>query len=254
MFRALDARLPSTDLWDVWPRRTGASTPASPIAVPRRRRPSTCNERLNLLRDIHADPELSCGTKLDTAVTLANHASQLEAVYSTVPPWCRAKIKEAFSIILHGQEEDMWRFVKSCRAQWNTLSLREIAAPATYSPLAADAVDLAAPFRRRAPIHVEAARMYNDRLDEMGLAGKYKKIEDGDQFNYVLLSEPNPLTVAAIGFTNMLPPVFGLYGYVDRRGQFDLCFLEPLNRALALIGWRDKNKRALGVLAQEART
>jgi hypothetical protein len=64
MFRSLDEHLPPTDRWDIWPRRTGASTPASLIVVPRRRRPDTYNERLNLLRDFYADSAMSSNAAL----------------------------------------------------------------------------------------------------------------------------------------------------------------------------------------------
>jgi hypothetical protein len=83
----------------------------------------------------------------------------------------------------------------------------------------------------------------------MGLTGRHKKIEDGAEFKYLLLAQPNLLRAPAIGFRDVLPPEFALDGYVDRGGQFDLCFRQPLNRALALIGWHDRKKRTLGVLA-----
>jgi hypothetical protein len=64
---------------------------------------------------------------------------------------------------------------------------------------------------------------------------------------YLLLAQPNSLQAPAIAFSTVLPPEFGLGGYVDRAAQFDLVFRQPLNRALALIGWRDKKRRTLGV-------
>ena len=66
---------------------------------------------------------------------------------------------------------------------------------------------------------------------------------------YLLLIAPNPVEAAAIGFNTELPPEFSLDAYVDRAAQFKVCFLQPLERALALIGWRALKPRKLGVLA-----
>jgi hypothetical protein len=252
MFRSLDVHLPPTDRWDIWPRRSGGSTPASTIEVPPRHQREARNERLNLLRDISTKPSLSREIKSDTIIKLQDNAPQLAAVYSAIPPWSRAKIKEALSIIMHGQEQDMWRFIRACRHEWRTQCLLTIAAAATCSDLARYATgDPAAPFRRQIPIHLQAATVYNDQLDQRDLTGKYHKIQDGDPMKYLLLFEPNPLRAAAIGFTSVLPRELGLDHYVDRDAQFDLCFLEPLHHALAMIGWRTKKKRTLGVLAQD---
>jgi hypothetical protein len=251
MFRSLDQHLPPTDRWDIWPRRSGGSTPASTIEVPPRHQREARNERLNLVRDINADPSVPRGNKLDIVITLANNAGQLEAVYAAIPPWCRSKIKEAFSIILHGQEEDMWRFIRACRGEWETLGLLDIAAPASCSDLAKYATgDPAAPYRRRTPINLQAQNLYNEQIDKKGLTGKYKKIEPGDDLRYLLLVEPNTLQAPAICFSTVFPKEFGLDGYVDRDAQFDMCLRQPLQRALAMVGWRVTKKRTLGVLAQ----
>jgi hypothetical protein len=148
-----------------------------------------------------------------------------------------------FRIILHGQEDELWPFVSACRQEWKTLSLLEIAAPAALSNYTT-----AAP-GPQAPISVAAAIAYNNQLDAKGLTGRYDKIHDGAAMKYLLLHQPHPVQAAAIGFVSVLPMEFGLDSYVDRDAQFDLCFRQPLNRALCLIGWRDRKRRTLGVLA-----
>jgi hypothetical protein len=106
-----------------------------------------------------------------------------------VPRWCRAKIEEAFDIDARGPEEDLLQFIEECRAQWDKLSLFDIAAPATCSGLA-KFTTVPAP---RPPMCVAGAIAYNNQLETKGLTGRYKKIEDGDAMKYLLLREPNPL-------------------------------------------------------------
>jgi hypothetical protein len=263
MFRDLTGIQPS-DLFHVWPKslserakNNNSWDSAAPPNVPhqpnsqRHYQPGKpYNNGLDLKREIYANPSAYPGKKLDTIVTLIDHAAQLEAVYSAVLRWCRTKIEEAFRIILHGQEEDIWQFIQACRAQWDKLTLPDIAAPATCTDLATYAMgDPTASYHPQTPIHLQAAIHHNDLLDVKGLTIRYRKIRDGDSMKYLLLSEPNPLQAAAIGFTTVLPKEFGLEGYVDRAAQFELCFRQPLNHALGLIGWRDKKKRSLGVLA-----
>jgi hypothetical protein len=248
-----------TDLYHVWPSALSersknnrswepAPTPTMPQPRTRRRDGLFKNSHDQRRQEIYADPGNRPPQKLDGILTLVDHAPQLKSLYSTIPRWCRAKVEEAFRIMLHGQEEEMWRFVRSCRAEWDTLDLHDIAAPATCSDLARYATgEPAAPCRPRTPVHLQGALVHNAQLDQTGLA--VRKIADGDMFEYVLLVEPNPLRATAIGFRRVLPPEFGVSRYVDRDGQFDLCFRRPLIRALALLGWRDKKKRTLGVLA-----
>jgi hypothetical protein len=248
-----------TDLYHVWPRALSergknnrswdvSSTPKVPQQRTRRQSRSH-NHGRDLKREIYANPSAYTGRKLDAIITLVDHAPQLEALYSTAPSWCCGKFEEAFRIMLHGQEEDVWRFIQACRAQWDTLSLLDIAASATCSDLAKYATgDPAAPYRPGTPIHLQSAIVYNAHLDSKGLTGRYNKIKDGDQIKYLLLFEPNPLRAPAIGFSTVLPQEFGLDGYVDSGAQFDVCFRQPLNRALAMVGWLDKKKRTLGVL------
>jgi hypothetical protein len=245
--RALSERSKNNRSWDVTP------TPTTPSQCSPRRDAWCVNSlagRWDLKREFYADSGKWTRQKIDAMITLAEHAPQLEALYSTVPRWCRAKIKEAFEIILHGQEEDMWRYIKACRGQWDALSLVEIAAPATCSDMSRYVTgDPAAPFRRQTPVHLQGAIYYNGQLDKKGLTGRYKRIEDGDAIKYLLLLEPNPISAAAIGFGTVLPNEFGLDPYVDRNAQFNLCFRQPLVHALSMIGWRDMKRRKLGALA-----
>jgi hypothetical protein len=150
-----------------------------------------------------------------------------------VPRWCRAKIEEAFDIHACGPEEDLLQFIKECRAQWDKLSLLDIAMPATCSGLAKFTTVPVARGRPQPPMCVAGAIAYNNQLETKRLTGRYTKIEDGDAMKYLLLHEPNPLQAPAIGFVSVLPRELGLDGYVDRNAQFDLCFRQPLNKALA---------------------
>jgi hypothetical protein len=48
-----------------------------------------------------------------------------------------------------------------------------------------------------------------------------------------------------IGFTQILPPEFGLHKFVDNDTQFEKAFLDPAKIILTSIGWKAEEEASL---------
>jgi hypothetical protein len=86
-------------------------------------------------------------------------------------------------------------------------------------------------------MHVKGALTFNWALKEKGVEKTYDEIKEGEKIKFLHLREPNPFGVNVIAFINVLPPEFGIEGYVDKAQQFEKAFLDPLTHILECIGW-----------------
>jgi len=59
------------------------------------------------------------------------------------------------------------------------------------------------------------------------------------------LTQRNPTREDVIGFSEVLPPEFGLHRYVDNQKQFEKSFLDPAKIILDSIGWRAEEEASL---------
>ena len=65
-------------------------------------------------------------------------------------------------------------------------------------------------------MHVRAALLYNNRIDNLSLGKKYQYIKNGDKIKFIVLKEPNPLREKVISFPAVLPKEFDLHNKAKR--------------------------------------
>ena len=168
----------------------------------------------------------------------------IEAVKSSTPAPCRAKIKEALKVIMSKDEQSLIQFIDEFRNHFNKLSPEEIAYPRSVNGVIkyADTTNI---YQKSTPIHTKGSLLYNHYLKTNKLTHKYERINEGDKIKFVQLKEPNPIRDKVIAFPVKLPKEFNLHKYVDYDSQFDKSFLEPLRFIVKSIGWNFEKQATL---------
>lgn len=161
----------------------------------------------------------------------------LEAIKSSTPAVCRAKIKEAIKVVLEKDNDAVIEFIEEFRKEFRKLPIESIAFPRSVNNLDkhADAADV---FRSGTPMHTKGALVFNYILKQKKLTKKYQAIKGGEKIKFVYLKEPNQYRSSAIAFITTLPKEFDLEDMIDYDEQFDGAFLSPLKSILDCIGWK----------------
>jgi hypothetical protein len=160
----------------------------------------------------------------------------IEAVKSSTPAPCRAKIKEALDIIMNGNEKELNTFIQDFREDFMELPPEEIAYPRSCNGLAKWSTDHNL-FRRGAPIHVKGGILYNHLLKKHNLGNKYPSIQEGDKIRFLHLRIPNIYQSTAFSFITDMPKELDLKGLVDFEQQFEKSFVEPIIFITNKMGW-----------------
>ena len=170
----------------------------------------------------------------------------IEAVKSSTPAPCRAKIKEALKVIMSKDEQSLIQFIDEFRNHFNKLSPEEIAYPRSVNGVIkyADTTNI---YQKSTPMHTKGSLLYNHYLKTNKITHKYEKINEGDKIKFVQLKEPNPIREKVIAFPVKLPKEFNLHKYVDYDNQFNKSFLEPLRFIVKAIGWNFERQATLDV-------
>jgi len=163
--------------------------------------------------------------------------SGLEAIKSSTPAACRAKIKEGLNIILNKTEDEMIAFIKDFREEFKKLPVNEIAFPRGVNGLEKYAGEGDAIFGKKTPIHVRGSLVHNYFLKQFGAEKDYPPIKEGEKVKYLYLKEPNPLSSNIIAFSEILPAEFEVDDYIDYEVQYEKAFVVPLKIILDAIGW-----------------
>jgi hypothetical protein len=171
----------------------------------------------------------------------------LEAIKSSTPMVCREKIKEAFKIMIAGDESQMITFIEKFRKDFKSLPPEEVAFPRSINDLKKyeDKLEV---YKKGTPIHVKGSLLYNAKLVAYNLQKKYEVINDGDKIKFTYMKEPNPFQCTVISFPNILPKEFDLEKYIDYNTQFDKTFLDPLKIVMDAINWSVEKKSTLEFL------
>lgn len=166
----------------------------------------------------------------------------LEAVRTVVPEFCRNKLKEAYSMIINGTEQDMQSFIVKTRKEFVTLPFTEVAFPKGCKGLLkySDKTMIYSRNKSAVPIHVRSALLYNHYLKERGIDDQYEAILEGEKIRYCYLKLPNPIQENVIGAPRTLPKEMQLDEYIDYEIQFEKSFLSPLRAILNVIGWGEE--------------
>ena len=167
----------------------------------------------------------------------------IEAVKSSTPAPCRAKIKEALNIIMNDDEDTLIKFIENFRKEFKSLPPHEIAFPRSCNNLKKYSSTTTI-YQKSTPMHVRGALLYNNLLKKNKLK-KYETVQEGDKIKFIKLKEPNSLREDVISFISVLPKEFDLHKYIDYDNQFDKSFLEPLRFIVNAIDWSFERQSTL---------
>ena len=167
----------------------------------------------------------------------------IEAVKSSTPAPCRAKIKEALNLIMTKDESALIQFIEDFRKEFKSLPPHEIAFPRSCNNLKKYSSTTTV-YQKSTPMHVRGALLYNNMLKKHKLK-KYETVQEGDKIKFIKLKEPNSLREDVISFISVLPKEFDLHKYIDYDSQFDKSFLEPLRFIVNAIDWSFERQSTL---------
>ena len=180
----------------------------------------------------------------------------IEAVKSSTPAPCRQKIKDALKIIMSGDEKMLNSFIKNFRDEFMNLSPEDIAYPRSVNgvskytdsssghDVSINLLDMREQivqynlFKKRAPIHVKGAILYNHLVEKHKMNNKLVYIQEGDKIKFLHMKEPNIYQSSSISFITELPKGLGLHGMIDYELQFEKSFVEPLKFITDKVLWR----------------
>lgn len=170
----------------------------------------------------------------------------LETIKSTTPPAAKDGLSSAIEIILRQNESTLQKHVKRVEDSFKNNNITQISIPKSVSNII-KFVDKrnSNGYIKGTPIHVKGTLAYNDRLDELNLGLKYRKIKEGDKLKYVYLKEPNILDSSVMCFPDEFPKEFGLHDFIDYDKQFEKVFIKPLDSIVKSIGWKLKKVNSL---------
>ena len=161
----------------------------------------------------------------------------IEAVKSSTPAPCRAKIKEALKIIMSSDEKELNDFLIAFRKEFESLPPEEIAYPRSVNGVKKFYSDSSI-YRKGTPMHIKGALVYNHMIKERKLTRKYTLIQNGDKIKYLELRQPNPLGCNVISFPSKFPKELDILKYVDYDSQYEKSFVDPLSFITNNIDWK----------------
>ena len=160
----------------------------------------------------------------------------IEAVKSSTPAPCRAKIKECLKIIMSGTEQDVNDFIIDFREEFMNLPVEDIAFPRSVNGLAKWSSSSSI-FLKGVPMHCRGALLYNHFTKRNKLTHKYPLIQEGEKIKFIHLRTPNPMSSNVISFITKLPKELDIHRYIDYDMQYEKAFVEPLTFIMNQIGW-----------------
>jgi len=168
----------------------------------------------------------------------------IEAIKSSTPAPCRTAFEGLFQILINGTEAETQKFIQNFRNEFDSLPAEEKAFPRGVSSLK-KYLDKKTIYAKGTPINSRAAILYNHRLKELGLENKYEAIKEGEKIKYIHVNPRNPMREDVIGFSQILPPEFGMHKFIDNEIQFEKAFLIPAKSILDAIGWKAEEEASL---------
>jgi DNA polymerase elongation subunit (family B) len=166
----------------------------------------------------------------------------IEAVRSSTPYACREKIKDALSIIMNGDNNQLKKFILDFKVEFASLPFEDVAFPRGIKNLKKYSKN--GIYDKGTPIQVKGALIFNHLLKKHNIKS-IPPISDGDKIKFAYLKTPNPLGETVIATADYLPTEFNLDKYIDRDVQFDKSFLEPLRSITDVIGWEVEERATL---------
>lgn len=159
----------------------------------------------------------------------------IEAVKSSTPAVVRGKFKEAYKIMLSGNQKDLQAFVSDFYEVFKGLAPEDVSFPRGVSEID-KWEDRNTLFKKGVPIHVRGAIVYNNEVRKLKL--RDDEIKNGNKVKFCYLKMPNHAATNIISFPRFLPKELNLHKYVDYDMQFDKTFKDPLKLVSDAINWQ----------------
>lgn len=160
----------------------------------------------------------------------------IEAVKTSTPLPCRDKLKEAFKVIMGGDQKEMKEFIVNFRRDFELLPPEDIAFPRSVNGVNKYG-DTTSIYKKGTPMHVKGALLYNHLLKTKKVSHKFQQFYEGDKGKFVHLRK-NMWNANVITFMAKLPKEFEMHGLIDYEQQFTKSFMEPLRFILDAINWK----------------
>ena len=168
----------------------------------------------------------------------------IEAIKSSTPEIVRGKFKEAFKIIISGDEKQTQDFIQTFKNEFKSLPAESVSFPRGVTNIT-EWKDRKMIYKKGTPIHVRGSLLYNKYLKEYHLEEKYELVNNGDRIKFCYLKLPNKIRENVIAFPEHLPKELGIDRYIDYDLQFDKTFIEPLKAILDAVGWNVEDQMTL---------
>jgi len=163
----------------------------------------------------------------------------IEAIKSSTPEVCRDKITEAITIIMNSTQDELHKFIKNFREEFDSLNPEDVSFPRGCNGIQ-KYTDAQTMYKLGTPAHTKGAIIYNHLIKKHNLQKVHPYIQNGDKIKFAYLRHPNPLRQDTISMIDGLPKEFNLNKYIDYEKQFEKSFLDPLKFILDAIQWTTK--------------
>ena len=168
----------------------------------------------------------------------------IEAIKTSTPAPCRKYLKDAFSLLMTGTEDEVISYIEECREKFKSLPPEDVAFPRSVSQIDKwkSSSDM---YNKGCPIHVRGAILYNHWTRKKKLNNKYASIQSGEKIKFCYLKTPNWMHENVISFIQDFPTELELNKHVDYELQFNKSFMEPIKVILDCIGWQTERTNTL---------
>ena len=168
----------------------------------------------------------------------------IESVKSSTPAPCRKMLKDAFKLLMTGNEDDVIDFIEKSRKEFKALPPEKVSFPRSASDVE-KYKSYSSIYTKGTPIHIRGALLFNHYIKQNKLDNKYSLIQNGEKIKFCYLKKPNTLHENVISFIQEFPKELDIDKYVDYDLQFEKSFLEPLKAILDSIGWNIEKQNTL---------
>ena len=169
--------------------------------------------------------------------------SGIEAVRSSTPQSCRDSIKEAISIVMNGDQDQLIQYINNFKNEFADMPFEQVSFPRGVKGMDKYR-DSAEIYKKGTPIQVKGALLFNHWIKKSG-TDNIPPIQNGDKIRFAYLKIPNPIEETVIAAPDNLPTELKLDKYIDRDLQFDKAFLEPIKSITNIIGWEIEKRSTL---------
>jgi DNA polymerase elongation subunit (family B) len=168
----------------------------------------------------------------------------LEMIKSDTPKVCREMLKEAIKIIMTKEENDVIKYIKNCKTKYFEMEPEQIGISKSANNILKYSDNISI-YKKKTPIQVRGALLYNHYLNKHNLKHKHSLINNGEKIKYIYLKVPNIIQEDVISFISTIPKEFNLKKHIDYERQFEKTFLNPLETILKTIGWKSKQSTSV---------